>query len=93
MFINHFKLVIPSAPADGGVSTGNLVDLPIAFTNIPLQALDQGAFTQLFAAVTLTNDVQIGLTGSADATVRTSIGDVPIAGIPIDVQSSLKGRL
>lgn len=90
--MNCFKLVIPSAPAVGGVSTGNLVDLPITFTNIPLQALNQGAFVQLFAAVTLSDDVQIGLTGSADATARTSIGDVPISGIPIDVQSSLKGR-
>ncbi|KAF9047294.1 hypothetical protein BJ165DRAFT_1464966 [Panaeolus papilionaceus] len=85
------ELNIPRAPAQGGVSTGNLVDLDISFSNIPLKSLNNAAFVQLFAGVTLTPDLEIELTGSADVTARTTIGDVPIASIPIDVTSELKG--
>ncbi|KAF8972948.1 hypothetical protein BDZ97DRAFT_1691577 [Flammula alnicola] len=85
------KLVIPQAPANGGVSTGNLVDLDIAFTDIPLQALNPTAFVQLFAGVTLMPNLVVDITGTADVIARTTIGDVPITGIPIDVQSDLKG--
>ncbi|PPQ99716.1 hypothetical protein CVT24_009699 [Panaeolus cyanescens] len=85
------ELKIPSAPAQGGVSTGNLVDLDISFTNVPLQSLNNAAFAQLFAGVTLTPDLEVELTGTADVIARTTIGDVPIAGIPLDVTSDLKG--
>lgn len=85
------QLVIPKAPANGGISTGNLVDLDISFTDIPLQSLNNGAFQQLFAGVTLTPDLEVELRGAADVVARTNIGDVPIAGIPIDVTSHLKG--
>ncbi|KAF9484474.1 hypothetical protein BDN70DRAFT_872495 [Pholiota conissans] len=85
------QLIIPSAPATGGVSTGNVVDLDIVFTDIPLKALDQTAFVQLFAGVTLLPDVEIDLTGNANVVARTSIGDVPIVSIPFNVKSQLKG--
>lgn len=85
------KLVIPQAPANGGVSTGNLVDLDIAFTDIPLQALNPAGFATLFAGVTLKPDVEVEVTGTADVTARTTIGDIPIAGIPLNVVSDLKG--
>ncbi|CAA7259257.1 unnamed protein product [Cyclocybe aegerita] len=85
------QLVIPPARADGGVSTGNSVDLNIVYTDVPLQSLNNAAFQQLFAAVTLTSDLEVELTGAADVLARTTIGDVPISGVPIDVTSHLKG--
>ncbi|KIM45161.1 hypothetical protein M413DRAFT_332807 [Hebeloma cylindrosporum] len=85
------QLVIPKGPANGGISTGNLVDLDISFTDVPLQSLNNGAFQQLFAGVTLTPDLEVELRGAADVVARTKIGDVPIAGVPIDVTSHLKG--
>jgi len=56
-----------------------------------LKSLNNAAFAQLFAAVTLTDDIEVGLRGTADVTARTTAGDVPISGIPFDVTSSLKG--
>lgn len=76
---------------DGGVSTGNTVDLVISFENQPLKSLNNNAFAQMFVGATLMSSIDIDLKGSADVTARTSIGDVPISGIPIDVTSSLKG--
>lgn len=76
---------------DGGVSTGNLVDLDISFQNIPLTSLNNAAFEQLLSEVTLNAELSIELRGTADVTARTSIGDVPISGIPFDVTSDLKG--
>ncbi|KAF9529294.1 hypothetical protein CPB83DRAFT_790385 [Crepidotus variabilis] len=85
------KLVIPRMPANGGVSTGNVVDLVISFENIPLQSLNNDAFALLFAAVTLTSDIDADLGGQADVLAKTAIGNVPISGIPIAVTSHLKG--
>ncbi|KAJ3567055.1 hypothetical protein NP233_g6616 [Leucocoprinus birnbaumii] len=85
------ELDLPKQQVNGGVSTGNTVDLQIAFENQPLKSLNNAGFGQLFAGATLLDQVSIGLKGSADVTARTSIGDVPISGIPIDVTSSLKG--
>lgn len=89
--IDAAQLDLPKVPTNGGVSTGNPVDLVIQFDNQPLKALDHDAFAQLFAGVAVTSTVDLALKGSADVTARTSIGDVPIAGIPINVASSLKG--
>ncbi|KAF5351977.1 hypothetical protein D9756_007389 [Leucocoprinus leucothites] len=85
------ELDLPKQEVNGGVSTGNTVDLAISFENKPLKSLNNAGFGQLFAGATLMDEVSIGLKGSADVTARTPIGDVPIAGIPIDVTSSLKG--
>jgi len=73
------------------VSTGNLVDLEITFQNQPLRSLNDGAFEAMFAAVTLQPEVDLQLTGTANVTARTTIGNVPISGIPFNVPSSLKG--
>jgi hypothetical protein len=73
------------------VSTGNLVDLDISFQNQPLQSLNDGAFELMFAAVTLLPSVAMQLSGTADVTARTAIGNVPISGIPFDVPSTLNG--
>lgn len=53
--------------------------------------MNNGGFESFFAAVTDTSSADFGLKGTANVVARTSIGDVPISGIPFDVQSSLKG--
>lgn len=83
---------MPKVAVDGGVSTGNLAEIDISFQNIPLKALDDTAFAQMFAGVTLLADLNLTLKGTADITARTTIGDVPISAIPFDVPSSLQGK-
>jgi len=85
------QLVLPKVPVDGGVSTGNLANLDISFKNVPLMSLNNAAFGQLLAGVTLNPDLGVELRGTANVTAKTSIGDVPISGIPFDVTSDLKG--
>lgn len=63
----------------------------LSFSDVPMSALDDGNFNSFFAAVTLKNDVSFELSGSANVTGRTPIGDVPISGIPFNVSSSLTG--
>ncbi|KAH8119480.1 hypothetical protein DFH11DRAFT_1722990 [Phellopilus nigrolimitatus] len=84
-------LDLPDAPADGGVSTGNVVDLILSFQNQTMRSLNDGAFESFFAGVTDTSGVNMELKGTTNVVAKTSIGNVPIAGIPFDVQSSLKG--
>ncbi|KAF5386260.1 hypothetical protein D9615_002421 [Tricholomella constricta] len=85
------QLDLPKIPAVGGVSTGNVADLVISFRDQPLKALNPAAFAQMFAGVTLLEEVDLTLKGSADVTAKTTIGNVPISGIPFNVASSLKG--
>ncbi|KDQ27871.1 hypothetical protein PLEOSDRAFT_1112748 [Pleurotus ostreatus PC15] len=85
------QLDIPNAPANGGVSTGNPVDLPIAFKDVPMKSLNNQGFQALFAHVTLQETAALDLKGTADVTAHTAIGNVPISGIPFKVPSSLKG--
>ncbi|EJD03283.1 uncharacterized protein FOMMEDRAFT_168292 [Fomitiporia mediterranea MF3/22] len=84
-------LNLPRAPANGGVSTGNVADLILSFSNQTLQSLNNGAFESFFAAVTDTSSVSFSLVGTANVIAKTSIGNVPIDGIPFDVTSNLKG--
>lgn len=60
--------MVPKAPADGGVSTGNVADLDISFSNQPLTSLNNDAFGALFAQVTLKNEADLTLKGTADVT-------------------------
>ncbi len=85
------SLALPKTAADGGVSTGNVVNLDIQWENQPLKSLNNEAFEALFAAVTLLDQAGLKLKGAADVTAHTAIGDVSISGIPLDVPSSLKG--
>ncbi|KAJ3838704.1 hypothetical protein F5878DRAFT_725102 [Lentinula raphanica] len=85
------ELVLPMIDTVGGVSTGNIADLPISWSNEPLKSLNNDAFNALFEAVTLSNSVSLGLDGTANVTAKTAIGDVPISGIPFNVTSSLSG--
>ena len=65
--------------------------LDLSFEKQTLRALDQTAFSQLFATFTTSSNVDLLLKGSADVVARTAIGDVPISGIPIDATTSIKG--
>ncbi|GLB37240.1 putative protein of unknown function (DUF3712) [Lyophyllum shimeji] len=85
------QLTLPKVPAVGGVSTGDVADLVISFHDKPLEALDRGAFAQMFAGVTLLDQLDLTLKGTADITAKTAIGNVPISGVPFNVPSSLKG--
>lgn len=76
----------------GGVSTGNVADLPLSFQNQTLKSLNNGAFAAFFAGVTDTQSVSFELSGTADVLARTTIGDVPISAIAFDVPSTLKGK-
>ncbi|KAL0956087.1 hypothetical protein HGRIS_002255 [Hohenbuehelia grisea] len=89
--INIAELNLPKSDTVGGISTGNVVELPIAFKDQPLKSLQNQAFQAMFAHVQLQDHVELDLKGSADVTARTTIGDVPIAGIPFSVSSSLSG--
>lgn len=80
-------------PADGGVSTGNVANLDLSWSNQTLKSIDNDAFSQFFAAVTDTSTVAMGLRGTANVVAKTSIGNVPISGIPFNVTSDLKGLL
>jgi hypothetical protein len=89
--VNIAELNLPPTDTVGGVSTGNVADLPISWSNVPLTSLNNDAFDALFSAVTLADLVSLGLGGTANVTAKTSIGDVPISGIPFNVTSSLTG--
>ncbi|KAG1785555.1 uncharacterized protein HD556DRAFT_110398 [Suillus plorans] len=85
------QLNLPQSDNIGGVSTGNLAALPISFHNVPLTSVNNGAFEAMFAQVTDKVSADLELSGTADVTAKTAIGDVPISGIAFDVPSSLSG--
>ncbi|KAF9222628.1 hypothetical protein BS17DRAFT_802839 [Gyrodon lividus] len=85
------ELNLPTSDTVGGVSTGDLAALPISFHNVPLTSLNDAAFEAMFSEVTDTASAAFDLSGTADVTAKTPIGDVPISGIPFDVTSTLKG--
>ncbi|KAK2467793.1 hypothetical protein APHAL10511_000088 [Amanita phalloides] len=85
------QLNIPQMPVDSGVSHGNLADIHISFKNEPITSLNNEAFQQLLASITLQGIVSLELRGSADVLAKTSIGNVPISDIPFDLTSQLKG--
>ncbi|KAJ3868577.1 hypothetical protein EV359DRAFT_77557 [Lentinula novae-zelandiae] len=89
--VNIAELSLPTSDTVGGVSTGNVANLPISWENEPLKSLNDDAFNALFAAVTLSNSISLELDGSANVTAKTTIGDVPISRIPFNVTSSLSG--
>lgn len=60
---------------------------------MPLTSVNNGAFEAVFVQVTDKNLADLGLSGTADVTAKTAIGDVPISGIAFDVSSSLAGEL
>lgn len=86
-------MTLPKSDTVGGVSTGNIADLPITFNGIPLKSVNDGAFQTLFQEVTDTTEAVLTLKGTADVTAKTTIGNVPIADITFNVPSSLTGML
>ncbi|KAH9961311.1 hypothetical protein BC827DRAFT_1260505 [Russula dissimulans] len=85
------ELKLPLSNAAGGVSTGNIADLEISFSNQQFQSLNNVLFATFFAAVTDTQGIEFELKGSADAVARTTIGDITISNIPFNVTSDLSG--
>jgi hypothetical protein len=65
--------------------------LLLQFHDQPLVSTQNAVFQQLFKQVTDSATASFGLAGTADVTARTSIGDVPIAALPFNVTTSLKG--
>jgi hypothetical protein len=65
------------AMTNSGVSTGNVADLLIQFSNQTLHSLDNGAFGSFFAQVTDKQSADITLKGTANVLGHTAIGDVP----------------
>ncbi|KAJ7594702.1 hypothetical protein C8J56DRAFT_446479 [Mycena floridula] len=84
------QLVLPLTDAIGGVSTGNIADLPISWENIPLQATSEAAFETLFTLVTNQPALPVQLSGTAQVVAKTAIGDVLISGIGFSVTSPLQ---
>ncbi|KAF8524806.1 hypothetical protein BU17DRAFT_84312 [Hysterangium stoloniferum] len=85
------ELKIPSSPTISGVSTGNVASLTLSFENQTLNALNNNVFGSFFAQVTDKQSAAITLKGSTDIVAHTTIGDVPISGIPFNVSSSIAG--
>lgn len=54
-------------------------------------SLNDAAFEAMFTDVTDMSSATFDLSGTADVIAKTSIGDVPISGIPFDVSSTLQG--
>jgi hypothetical protein len=79
-------------PTVGGVSTGNEADLVISFHDLPLVAVTENGFELLFAVALLLPSTDFVLSGSANVSARTTIGDVPINGIPFNLPSTLEGK-
>lgn len=86
------QLTIPMTPTVGGVSTGNEADLVISFHDLPLVAVTENGFELLFAVALLLPSTDFVLSGSANVSARTTIGDVPINGIPFNLPSTLEGK-
>ncbi|KAL4074292.1 hypothetical protein J3A83DRAFT_4234939 [Scleroderma citrinum] len=85
------ELNLPLSDTVGGVSTGNIVPLPIGFHDVPLRSLNDAAFEAMFRQVTDEDSAVLGLSGTANVTAKTTIGNIPISGIPFSVMSSIKG--
>lgn len=85
------KLEIAKAAVDGGVSTGNDANFVLKFQDQVLTSTNNAGFQKLLQQATDDKSTNLGLKGSADVTARTSIGDVPIAGMAFDVSTTLGG--
>lgn len=88
---NAAQLNVPPVKTTSGVSTGNPATLQLSFANETLQSLDNNAFGAFFAQVTDQKSADFTLSGNANIVASTPIGDVPISGIPFNVDSSISG--
>ncbi|SCV70806.1 BQ2448_3568 [Microbotryum intermedium] len=86
-------LTLPVADAVSvETSTGQPANLVIDFKQDRfIKSLDDASFRSFFDAVTNTASVTFGLNGAANVTAGTNAGDIPITGIPFNVQTSLRG--
>ncbi|SGY79107.1 BQ5605_C008g05044 [Microbotryum silenes-dioicae] len=86
-------LTLPVANAvRAETSTGQPANLVIDFKQDRfIKSLDDTSFRSFFDAVTNTASVTFGLNGAATVIAGTNAGDIPITGIPFNVQTSLRG--
>ncbi|KAK0556496.1 hypothetical protein OC844_005834 [Tilletia horrida] len=79
--------------AGAGTSTGpnDPGRLNLAFENKDIVAIDRGSFRAFLAQLTDKAEGSFTLAGTADVVGRTVIGDVPISGIPVNTNTTLKG--
>jgi hypothetical protein len=76
---------------NGSGSTSNSANLAISFADNPLNVLDDNSFMDFFVSLFSEASVAVELKGTTDLVAKTSIGDVPISGIPFDASSTLTG--
>ncbi|CAG8470506.1 8851_t:CDS:2 [Diversispora eburnea] len=86
---NIAKLPIPKGPAKMEGKTTIIT----SYKKIPLQVFDDAhdAFESFVKDLTFAVSTKFGITGTSNALAKTPIGLIPLNGIPIDVQTSLKG--
>ncbi|KIJ38952.1 hypothetical protein M422DRAFT_258368 [Sphaerobolus stellatus SS14] len=85
------SLTLPVVAASSGVSTGDNADLVLSFSKLTLKSLNNAAFGSFFAEVTDKQSAAVILKGAANIVAKTSIGNVPISGIPFNVPSTIGG--
>lgn len=87
------QILLPDAPVQAGTSTApeDREQLILTFKNQDIRSLNNGQFQAFFAKLTDTDRADFGLKGTTSVLARTHVGDIPITGIPFDVQSSLAG--
>ncbi|KAI9255982.1 hypothetical protein BY458DRAFT_558480 [Sporodiniella umbellata] len=61
------------------------------FSNLPFTAVDKQLFAGFVTLLSSTSGVTFGLTGTTNTITTTAIGNLPLKGIPFDVQTSLSG--
>ncbi|GAA5969858.1 hypothetical protein JCM21900_004182 [Sporobolomyces salmonicolor] len=76
-----------------GTSTGQAAQLVIQILQAaPFVAINDGAYNDFFAAITLTNTVDFTLSGNASVTAQTAAGNIPISTIPFsNIATSFNG--
>ncbi|KAK0559809.1 hypothetical protein OC844_004162, partial [Tilletia horrida] len=91
--VDTASLNLPTVKVDAGTSSGpnDPASLQLSWTKKDLVAIDRGSFQNFFAQLTDKASGDFRLQGSTDVVGQTVVGNVPITGIPINVNTSLTG--
>ncbi|WFD34248.1 hypothetical protein MCUN1_001085 [Malassezia cuniculi] len=76
-----------------GTSSGpnDFQTMSVGFKNVPLQAVNHAAFSNMLDQVTNQQRARIGIHGGANLIAKLVIGNIPINGVPLSVNTSLAG--
>ena len=90
---NAAKLVIPMKNVRAGTSHGpeDRQSIILSFKNIPLVAEDRSTFLAMLAHIVDYPSVTLGIKGSAGVLAKMVIGNIPISGIPLKLNTQLAG--